>query len=192
MLYMTATGYALLNLLPTPTFGRLWTRGTKNPPHRIGDVDRRSANTMSTLSSNTDTATTGGIKPRNHSIGNPSSPSSVRHRASLSSHPGSASNGISLAVLANRRTVNNRKVKDSGRNVGMTRAERIAATHRHYDMRTAAEVLRRSPLPESAVWRKMRQIIGARLGWIPLEGGGWEWGEKACCSSSKSCRSLLE
>lgn len=61
------------------------------------------------------------------------------------------------------------RVKDSHfrrrrSSVGLTRGQRIAASHGHYDMRTAAEVLRRSPLPESAVRRKMRQIIGARLG----------------------------
>lgn len=192
---MTATGYACFDpasysdTLHAVDEGR--GRGTKNPPYRIGNVDRRSANTMSTLSSNTNTATAGGLNSNNRPIGNLSSPS-VRHRPSLSSHPGSASSGLSLTILANGRTDNDTRAKGSARNVGMTRAERIAATHRHYDMRTAAEVLRRSPLPESAVWRKMRQIIGARLGWIPLEGGGWDWGEKARSSSSKSCKSLLE
>lgn len=58
---------------------------------------------------------------------------------------------------------------------GLTRAERIQASNRHYDIKTAAEVLRRSPLPEKAVWRKMRQIVGARLGWTvtDCEPGGW-------------------
>lgn len=56
------------------------------------------------------------------------------------------------------------KFRGGGSAVGLTRGERIAASHRHYDMHTAAEVLRRSPLPETAVRRKMRQIVGARLG----------------------------
>eukprot|EP00903_Cladosiphon_okamuranus_P014277 g13260.t1 len=48
---------------------------------------------------------------------------------------------------------------------GLTRGQRIALSHRHYDIRAAVEVLRRSPLPETVVWRKMRQIVVARLGW---------------------------
>ncbi|CAM9929852.1 unnamed protein product [Ectocarpus fasciculatus] len=54
---------------------------------------------------------------------------------------------------------------------GLTRGQRLAMSHRHYDLRAAVEVLRRSPLPETAVWRKMRQIVGARLGWVS-EGAG--------------------
>lgn len=56
---------------------------------------------------------------------------------------------------------------------GLTRGERIVATHRYYSMHEAAEVLRRSPLPEGVVWKKMRQIVWARLGRVPaLESGG--------------------
>jgi len=47
-------------------------------------------------------------------------------------------------------------------NTGLTRGQRLAVSHRHYDMKTALEVLRRSPLPEAAVRRKMRHIVGAR------------------------------
>lgn len=47
---------------------------------------------------------------------------------------------------------------------GLTRAQRLQVSYRHYDLRTAAEVLHRSPLPEKAVWRKMRQIVESRLG----------------------------
>lgn len=47
---------------------------------------------------------------------------------------------------------------------GLTRGQRLQVSYRHYDIHTAAEVLRRSPLPEKAVWRKMRQIVGTRLG----------------------------
>ena len=51
---------------------------------------------------------------------------------------------------------------------GLTRGQRIAVSHRHYDIRTAVEVLKRWPLPEKAVGRKMRQIIGARRGWTSV------------------------
>ncbi|CAN0400595.1 unnamed protein product [Ectocarpus sp. 12 AP-2014] len=54
---------------------------------------------------------------------------------------------------------------------GLTGGQRLAMSHRHYELRAAVEVLRRSPLPEAAVWRKMRQIIEARLGWVS-EGAG--------------------
>ena len=45
----------------------------------------------------------------------------------------------------------------------LTRGQRLALSHRHYNIRAAVEVLRRSPLPETAVWRKMREIVGARF-----------------------------
>lgn len=55
------------------------------------------------------------------------------------------------------------------RNGGISRGRRIAASYRQVNLATAVEVLRKSPLPEQAVWRKMRQIVGARLGWTALK-----------------------
>lgn len=62
------------------------------------------------------------------------------------------------------------------RNGGLTRGQRLALSHRHYDVRAAVEVLRRSPLPESAVWRKMRQIVAARFVAVSVS--------RCCCSQS--------
>ncbi|CAN0141746.1 unnamed protein product, partial [Ectocarpus sp. 13 AM-2016] len=76
---------------------------------------------------------------------------------------------------------------------GLTGGQRLAMSHRHYELRAAVEVLRRSPLPEAAVWRKMRQIIEARLGWVsegvgnrgkPLQPGA-AWGRSQSRRFSK-------
>ncbi|CBJ48824.1 Transient Receptor Potential Channel Fragment [Ectocarpus siliculosus] len=85
---------------------------------------------------------------------------------------GSSSRGVPLLPSSDKRKVSS-KNRGGGatKRGGLTRGQRLAMSHRHYDLRTAVEVLRRSPLPEAAVWRKMRQIIGARLGWVS-EGAG--------------------
>lgn len=70
---------------------------------------------------------------------------------------------------------------------GLTRGRRVKASYRHYDLSAAAEVLRRSPLPENAVWRKMRQIVGARLGWADFECGAS--GSRSTGGRSSSARS---
>ncbi|CAM9340593.1 unnamed protein product, partial [Ectocarpus sp. 4 AP-2014] len=85
---------------------------------------------------------------------------------------GSSTRGAPLLPTSDKRKVSS-KNRGGGatKRGGLTRGQRLAMSHRHYELRAAVEVLRRSPLPEAAVWRKMRQIIGARLGWVS-EGTG--------------------
>ncbi|CAM9678768.1 unnamed protein product, partial [Laminaria digitata] len=93
--------------------------------------------------------------------------SPTRNRARASSKPVKQPRRLSLASVTDRWSkggVGNRK---NGKG-GLTRGQRIAVSHRHYDIRTAVEVLKRWPLPEKAVWRKMRQIIGERRGWVSV------------------------
>lgn len=58
-----------------------------------------------------------------------------------------------------------------GKGLGTSPPRRIKMTHRYFDLQTATEVLRRSPLPERHVRRKVRQLVEARLGGKQISGG---------------------
>lgn len=89
--------------------------------------------------------------------------------AAIPSSPSPSSSGGTSAANASIAVASANNAVTTGVPVGppvvsssLTRGQRMALSHRHYDIHAAVEVLRRSPLPEAVVLRKMRQIVEAR------------------------------
>ena len=122
------------------------------------DKQRPAAAGMSTALSPSAAAAIGA--PRRDSGDMTTMPPTRNH--ALASTPNKHSRKRSVGPVADRWGRGGQDNRHNGK--GLTRGERIAVSHRHYDIRTAVEVLKRWPLPEKAVWRKMRQIIAARRG----------------------------
>lgn len=118
----------------------------KNPAHdKLGLKRRRSSSSA---------AAAAGVFVAGVPVASPGAPNSVAGK-----RPPSPSAAASVGTMKWKYDIK-RRVSRKG---GLTRGQRLALSHRHYDIRAAVEVLRRSPLPETAVWRKMRQIVGARF-----------------------------